>query len=576
MYREPFTELADLRKLLNWLRKLNGDSSPNICVFSGTGRHWFWSLKYSMQGERGYTVWGDSLRSSSRGIDELTGIPFSALVKRYRDGLIDSRFKIKNLNSIKPLLGLFYISDLGYVGFGLITDVDFDVYRNFKYWIEDEDRRWLIRWRMRVLWIDDSIRSLLLKHNDYGEFEKELSRVKDELTINKILRDLKILTITNNCLNNEKSNLTWSRIKELLNDDAVDAMVKFYEESTMFKQFPPGTQLPGGFNKGLISEVLSEIKGKLHGVDEALLRRFIVSALLGNVMLVGPPGMGKTTLAELLAKVISGSKGYMIKTANSLWFRRDVIGGETIENGTVKWVSGFLIKAFNKAAEGLGASPFFLIIDELNRADVDKAFGEFFTIFRSPNPEDWELPSELINEVREWVNGNKADEEAGEFIRNYDKYGDEALRKLRVIAVINAVDLRNLFLIGNALVRRFQVIEVKCPSNTTDVEGIVNTLKLNIPIKAFGSIINYIRYLRSDSKLSRQVCVSTGAVLNALHVVNGMMQVGELNPSDEQALLIEFNEALKSSLGVVSTRVLHKIDERLEEFRRQNKVNNNE
>ena len=163
IYREPFAELADSRKLLNWLRKLNGESSPNICVFPGTGEHWFWSLKYSMQGERGYTVWGDSLRSSSRSIDELTGIPFATLVKRYRDGLIDSNFRIKNTNAIKPLVGLFRINDVGYVGFGLVTDINFDVYRHFKYWREDANRRWLIKWRMRVLWIDEAIRSLLLR-----------------------------------------------------------------------------------------------------------------------------------------------------------------------------------------------------------------------------------------------------------------------------------------------------------------------------------------------------------------------------------------------------------------------------
>lgn len=179
-----------------------------------------------------------------------------------------------------------------------------------------------------------------------------------------------------------------------------------------------------------------------------------------HIILIGPPGTGKTSLAIEICNYADSkkfSRGRTVTTATADWTTFDTVGGYIPTRSQVlQFRPGIFLEAVRQAS--------WLVIDEINRAEIDKAFGELFTLLSGQGVD---LPY-IVNDcqlkvlpfgsldLQKWV--------PKEATRGYHYVMHP---NWRIIGTMNVYDKSMLYDMSLAFMRRFAFIDVQLPEKNT-------------------------------------------------------------------------------------------------------------
>ncbi len=220
-------------------------------------------------------------------------------------------------------------------------------------------------------------------------------------------------------------------------------------------------------NKSVIKKInlsledFDKIKEKLIFENFDSLINQIISAihLNKNVMLMGPPGTGKTEIIKKICEIIKNKNlidGYEITTATADWTTFDLIGGYVPDsNGSLKFQEGQLLRCISNDKSKRNK---WLIIDEINRSDIDKAFGPIFTVLSGQ-------PVELsFNYNNKPIKIHKPEKEF-KYQFSKDHFNYWIPKNWRLFATMNTYDKSSLYEMSYAFMRRFVFVYVGIPKD---------------------------------------------------------------------------------------------------------------
>lgn len=179
-----------------------------------------------------------------------------------------------------------------------------------------------------------------------------------------------------------------------------------------------------------------------------------------NIILQGAPGVGKTYTAKRLAYAklgyIDKDRVVQVQFHQNYTYDDFVIGLRPTEDGGFRFEHGPFYNICKKAESDFEHKPYFIVIDEINRANMSKVLGEGFSLIEKDHRNE---PILL-------------------------KYGNEEFSvpdNLYIIGTMNTAD-RGLVMLDYALRRRFAFITVDPQYKSEGFRQIMyqsNNIKLN-------------------------------------------------------------------------------------------------
>lgn len=281
-----------------------------------------------------------------------------------------------------------------------------------------------------------------------------------------------------------------------------------------------------------------------------------------HVVLTGPPGTAKTSLAVVVARLagLNGlSDGNLLTTATADWSTFDTIGGlSPRSDGTLAFRFGSFLQALEQNR--------WLIVDEMNRANFDRAFGPLFTVLAGQDV----LLQYAYDERAGSVDSTSDDERLGgrsdqrlvrlrmEEQAEDDRYYDVVVRNSwRMIGTINNFDKSLLFEMSFALMRRFAFVEVPSPTDDVFIELAERVLATDAPDLAEPAL----KVVRDLLPMRSLKDMGPAIFLDAVRMARRMFATSSLPPSEVTlrvfyALLLPQFEGIDEARGRRLAKVL--------------------